>query len=317
MFLLSCADKKSKLTFSGQSMGTRYSIKLVEENIDSIYIHNSIDSILVDINAQMSTYIDNSSISRFNNLEIGDSLNVKSDFIHVFNKAHYYHSLTNGSFEVTIKPLIDLWGFENANYRINIPDSRSIKSAVRNIGINNIKLKNDYIYKLDNVSLDFSAIAKGYAVDKIATFLKENLIFNFMVEIGGELSLSGYNSENKKWSIGVQNPSLNNISSTLNLLLTNKTIATSGNYRNFFTHEGKSYSHIISPITGYPIDNDILSVTVISNECIDADALATSLIVMSIKEGINLIDKIKGTEVFYITKGNENLYSKGFKDFIR
>jgi len=297
-------------------MGTTYSIKLVEENIDSIYIHNSIDSILVDINAQMSTYIDNSSISRFNNLEIGDSLNVKSDFIHVFNKAHYYHSLTNGSFEVTIKPLIDLWGFEKPDYRTNIPDSSSIKRALTNIGINNIKIRDGYIYKMNEVSLDFSALAKGYAVDKIATFLKDNLIYNFMVEIGGELSLSGYNSEDKKWSIGVQNPSLNNISSTLNLLLTNKAIATSGNYRNFFTYDGKSYSHIISPTTGYPIDKNILSVTVISDQCIDADALATSLIVMNIEDGIDLIDKIKGTEVFYITKENENLYSKGFKDFI-
>tara|TARA_A100001011_G_C14267993_1_gene825627 strand:- start:270 stop:1169 length:900 start_codon:yes stop_codon:yes gene_type:complete len=298
-------------------MGTTYSIKLVRENVDSIYIHNSIENILEEINSQMSTYIDNSCISNFNNLEIGDSLNIKSDFIYVFNKSDYYHSLTNGSFEVTIKPLIDLWGFEKPNYRKNIPDSSSIKSAIRSIGINNIKLRDGYLYKMNNVSLDFSAIAKGYAVDKIAKFLKENLIYNFMVEIGGELSLSGYNSENKKWTIGVQNPSLNNISSTLNLFLTNKAIATSGNYRNFFTHEDKSYSHIISPITGYPIDNNILSVTVISDQCIDADALATSLTVMSIKDGLNLIDKIEGSEVFYITKENENLYSEGFKNFVR
>lgn len=298
-------------------MGTTYSIKLVKENIDSIYLHNSIENILENINSQMSTYIDSSCISNFNNLAVGDSLNIKSDFSHVFNKSHYYNSLTNGSFEVTIKPLIDLWGFEKPDYRNNIPDSTSIKRALTNIGINNIKLRDDYIFKMNEVSLDFSALAKGYAVDKIATFLRENLIYNFMVEIGGELSLSGYNSENKKWSIGVQNPSLNNISSTLNLLLTNKTIATSGNYRNFFTHEGKSYSHIISPTTGYPIDNNILSVTVISDQCVDADALATSLIVMNVEDGINLIDKIKGTEVFYITKGNENLYSKGFKAFIR
>ena len=298
-------------------MGTTYSIKLIKENADSIYIHNSIENILDNINSQMSTYIDNSCITNFNNLEVGDSLNIKSDFINVFNKSVYYHSLTNGSFEVTIKPLIDLWGFEKTDFRTNIPDSSSIRTALRSIGINNIKLKDGFLYKMNDVSLDFSALAKGYAVDKIATFLKDNLIYNFMVEIGGELSLSGLNSENKKWSIGVQNPSLNNISSTLNLLLTNKTIATSGNYRNFFIHEGKSYSHIISPITGYPIDNNILSVTVISDQCIDADALATSLIVMNIEDGINLIDKIKGAEVFYITKENENLYSKGFKTFVR
>ena len=126
-----------------------------------------------------------------------------------------------------------------------------------------------------------------------------------MVEIGGELSLSGYNSDKQKWSIGIQNPSLNNISSTLNLTLPNKTIATSGNYRNFFTHDGKKYSHIISPTTGYPIDNNILSVTIISDQCMDADALATSLIVMNINDGIDLIDKIKDAEVFYITKERE------------
>ena len=109
-------------------MGTTYSIKLEEENIDSIYIHNSIENILENINSQMSTYIDSSCISNFNNLEVGDSLNIKSDFSHVFNKSHYYHSLTIGLFEVTIKPLIDLWGFEKPDYRTNIPDSRSTRN---------------------------------------------------------------------------------------------------------------------------------------------------------------------------------------------
>ena len=298
-------------------MGTTYSVKLVDENLDSIYIHTSINNILKDINAQMSTYIDSSSISNFNNLDIGDSINVKPDFIYVFNKSNYYHSLTNGSFEVTIKPLIDLWGFENTSYRKDIPDSTLILNALKSVGINNIKLKNNYLHKMDNVNLDFSAIAKGYAVDKISTFLKDNFIYNFMVEIGGELSLSGNNAQNKKWTIGIQNPSLNNVSPTLNLFLTNKSIATSGNYRNFFTYDGKSYSHIISPLTGYPIDDNILSVTVISDQCIDADALATSLMVLSIKDGLNLVDNIVGTEVFYITKENKNLYSEGFMNFVR
>ena len=138
-----------------------------------------------------------------------------------------------------------------------------------------------------------------------------------MVEIGGELSLAGYNLNKQKWSIGIQNPLSKNIKSTLNLTLTDKSVATSGNYRNFFIYEGKKYSHIISPVTGYPVDNNILSVTIISDHCMDADALATSLMIMSINDGMALIESIEDAEVFYITKEGESLYSKGFRRFIR
>ena len=138
-----------------------------------------------------------------------------------------------------------------------------------------------------------------------------------MVEIGGELSLAGYNLNKQKWSIGIQNPLSKNIKYTLNLKLTDKSIATSGNYRNFFIYEEKKYSHIISPVTGYPVDNNILSVTIISDHCMDADALATSLMVMSINDGMALIESIEDAEAFYITKEGQSLYSKGFRRFIR
>ena len=298
-------------------MGTTYSVKFIEENIDSSYIHSSIDSILNQIILEMSTYLDSSTISKFNALSIGDSIYVKSDFINVFNKSLFYYSSTNGSFEVTIKPLIDLWGFEGSSSITSIPDTSSIIKALNNIGIDKIKLNGNYLHKTANVTLDFSAIAKGYAVDKISELLKNNLISNYMVEIGGELSLAGYNLNKQKWSIGIQNPLSKNIKSTLNLTLTDKSVATSGNYRNFFIYEGKKYSHIISPVTGYPVDNNILSVTIISDHCMDADALATSLMVMSINDGMALIESIEDAEVFYITKEGKSLYSKGFRRFIR
>ena len=154
-------------------MGTTYSVKFIEENIDSSYIHSSIDSILNQIILEMSTYVDSSTISKFNALSIGDSIYVKSDFINVFNKSLFYYSSTNGSFEVTIKPLIDLWGFEGSSSITSIPDTSSIIKALNNIGIDKIKLNGNYLHKTANVTLDFSAIAKGYAVDKISELLKK------------------------------------------------------------------------------------------------------------------------------------------------
>ena len=297
-------------------MGTTYSVAIASESIDSIYIHSNIDLILNDINQQMSTYIDTSAISIFNTLPAGDSLYIGSDFMFVLNQSVYFNSITSGAFDPTIKPLVELWGFGENGSIISIPNDKDISSAINQLGIDRILIKDNSVIKIKDVNIDFSAIAKGYAVDKISDFLSNEYFPNHMVEIGGEVRVSGLKENQKPWTIGVQNPGIKENSTFLALSLSNKGMATSGNYRNYFDLDGKRYSHIISPISGYPVDNKILSVTVISDSCMDSDALATALMVMNIEDGIRLIESMPGFEVFYYLEDDEYLYSSGFKNFI-
>ena len=297
-------------------MGTTYTIKLIGENINTDNIQDSITSILDHINHQMSTYIDTSRISIFNKSDINDSTIVGNDFIHILNKSIYYNNITNGAFDITIKPLVELWGFGATGTPDSIPTEKEIDSLLSYIGIDNITVNKNYLHKMGNVNVDFSAIAKGHAVDKISSYLTKVDIPNHMVEIGGEIRVSGYNSDGNSWHIGIQNPNENHISPFINIFLTDKGMATSGNYRNYYTVNGKKYAHIISPITGKPIENNILSVTVISDDCLDADALATALMVMNINQGLKLIENLEDTEVLYTLENNKILYSSGFKSFI-
>ena len=137
-----------------------------------------------------------------------------------------------------------------------------------------------------------------------------------MVEIGGEARVSGYNKNKNKWSIGIQNPDIKSTTSLATLIISDKGIATSGNYRNYFDIDGKRYSHIISPVTGYPVENQIRGVSVISDNCLDSDALATALLVMDLDDGIKLIEDLKGFEVFYILESGEHTLSSGFMNFV-
>ena len=298
-------------------MGTSYTIKAVKRNINTDNTQDSITSILDRINHEMSTYIDTSMISIFNESTIKDSTRVGNDFIHILNKSIYYNDITNGAFDITVKPLVELWGFGAAGSLDSIPTDQEIDNLLSYIGIDNITINKNYLHKTGDVNIDFSAIAKGYAVDEISSYLNRIDIQNHMVEIGGELKVSGSNRDGNSWLIGLQDPNKNEVSPLVNIILTNKGMATSGNYRNYYTVNGKKYAHIISPITGRPIKNNILSVTVISDDCLDADALATALMVMNTDQGLKLIEDLEDTEAFYTLENNKILYSSGFKSFIR
>jgi len=301
LFLLSCSKKEISYTLSGKTMGTRYKIDIISTVFDSSGVHNSIKNLLTNINKEMSTYIDSSTISKFNSLNARSSIKINSDFEYVLNKSKYYNEITNGSFDVTIKPLVELWGFGSSKSILSIPESNNIDSAITLLGIEKVYTdKNRRLFKSQRVNIDFSAIAKGYAVDKISDFLKTNSLINHMVEIGGEIKVSGKNKNRGNWNIGIQNPSLQNSSPLIILAISDKGVATSGNYRNYYDINGKRYSHIISPLTGFPVENKIKGVTVISNTCIDSDALATALMVMDLNDGMKLVEELKEVEAFYI-----------------
>ena len=323
LFVFSCSNTLEESQIHGETMGTTYSIKLVlsERLEEQDKIKVSIDSILVNINQQMSTWIPNSEISVFNNNKTTDYFKVSDDFYYVLDKGKVISEKTNNLFDYTVFPLASLWGFgPNKNKRKNIPSYHEIEEILSYTGIQRIELKYPYIKKdHPSVQLDLNAIAKGYAVDVVHNWLVGQGFTNVFVEIGGEIRCLGVNKAGKPWVVGIDTPS-DGLSSGQNIFtsisLKNMSLATSGNYRNYYENNGNKINHSINPINGKPVKNNILSVSVKSKSCLDADAWATALMVMSFDEGIEKVNEFKELDALWIMLDNESslihFSTKGF-----
>tara|TARA_B100002051_G_scaffold118570_2_gene112821 strand:+ start:21682 stop:22698 length:1017 start_codon:yes stop_codon:yes gene_type:complete len=325
LIFYSCDKNNNIYEINGFTMGTTYSIKVVADSFDNSKIKIGIDSILHNINMDMSTYIDSSSISKFNKSNVNQKYYISDDFYKVLLSSQNFSKLTDGAFDITINPLVQLWGFSNKEID-TLPTKGQVDEVLKSIGMHNLVIgDNNSISKKNEVSIDLSAIAKGYAVDKISEYLMNLNIGNYMVEIGGEIRSGGFNVNNNKWKIGIQFPSFQqslskkaytDINPHTIIHISDISIATSGNYQNYFDFKGKRYSHIISPVTGYPVENKIVSVSVFTKECLNADALATALMVMNVKDGINLVEELSGYEAFFILDDNSVVSSSGINDFL-
>ena len=256
------------------------------------------ENIKADIEAELQK-VDNS-LSPFNKQSIISKINrnenIDADemFIHVFKLAREISVETGGAFDITVAPLVNAWGF---GFKSGIkPDKHTIDSLKQLIGYEKVTLAGNKIKKTDRrIMLDCSAIAKGYACDAVATLLRSKGIENFMVEIGGEIVTCGVNKERLPWKIGVTKPvddSLNTNKELQTVLnVTNKAMATSGNYRNFYYKDGKKYAHTIDPKTGYPVQHNILSATVLADDCATADAYATAFMVLGLDKAKAVLEK--------------------------
>ncbi len=322
-FLSAChSEKEIKVyEFSGQTMGTTYSIKIVSklDSFQNSKIQSGIDSVLIDINQKMSTYIKDSELSKFNNYKDTNWVKVSKDLAIVIFKALEISKASNGMYDITIGPLVNLWGFGPKFNDKKIPSDKEIFEQKKNIGYKNIliDMNNLRIKKRNkNIYCDLSSIAKGYGVDKVGIFLEDMGIKNYMVEIGGEVRTKGENGENKKWKIGIATPTNDGLQKIVNL--SNYSMATSGDYLNYFEENGIRYSHTINPITGKPITHNLASVTVIHINCCDADAYATAIDVMGPKEGYKFALKQK-LPIFMIVRENNGFVEKmtpQFNNFI-
>ena len=319
---------RKEFEFSGETMGTTYHIKVITwyfKNLDDLKIQ--IKERLEKINVSMSTYMPDSEISKFNSLrQTGKNFYVSDDFLYVAQVGKKIHTITKGAWDGTVMPLIELWGFTNLGsdiyeMRTDIPDDKIIRKILTDIGFEKIEISEQgYLKKQQaSVSIDFGSIAKGYAVDQIANLIKSVGFNNYLVEIGGEVYASGCRLDGRNWRVGVNTPqkdSPNNMVYEI-VNITNKALATSGDYRNFFEVNGKYYSHIIDPRTGYPVTNGVVSVSIIADSCVFADGLATGVLVMGVEKGLKLVDSLDGVECLLVVReGHEkltNYYSKGFK----
>ena len=294
VLLSACESPNERLPeyeLAGQTMGTTYSVKLVapDENIDRIDLGERLHEQLVSIDGSMSTYDQNSELSRFNAAESTDWIDVSAELCGVISSALDLSSRTDGAFDITVGPLVNLWGF-GPEGAISVPPADDQITAARSrIGFEKVStdcglpaIKKDQT----DIYVDLSAFAKGYAVDQSAELLEANDVANYLVEIGGELRVGGHNAAGKPWAIAVEKPLDNTreVQSVMNL--TNSAVATSGDYRNFFEYDGNRYSHTIDPRSGRPVTHEGASVTVVSDSAADADALATALLVLGPDDGL-------------------------------
>lgn len=317
ILLIGCISKNQTITINGNTMGTTYSIKIInnlQHNIDTEDLKSKIDSALHAVNQQMSTYISDSEISQFNQLTSKDWFTISNDFYDVIVMAQEISRLTKGAFDITVGPIVELWGF-GKDFEPNTwqpPTGQEIEKTIQSIGFKNIAVGKNSIKKVNpNIKIDLNAIAKGYGVDVVFELLRDLGYTDILVEIGGEVRCSGYNDEGNYWKIGIDKPILDIMPGTelqAVISLDNKALATSGDYRNYFKYNGKLFSHTINPINGYPIQNHVASASVIAQDCMTADALATALMVMG-KEGIALVNLLEEVEAMIIIRTDENKFN--------
>lgn len=322
--LLAGCGKKKEILISGKTMGTTYSITIVSAgHTNFAELKEKIDKRLKEINMCMSTYIKESEISRFNaSNKIKENFFISDDFITVVTVAENLYKLTNGAWDGTINPLVDLWGFGKSESKRQVPGKKKIDELLNDIGFNKIIIsKNSLKKKTGAATIDLASIAKGYAVDQIADLVKKNKIDNFLVEIGGEVYASGFKIDGNCWKIGINTPVKNTPYNKVYKIITlhNKALATSGDYRNYFEVNGKSYSHILDPRTGYPVTNGVTSVSVIAENCAFADGLATAVMVLGRKKGLELINRLDDVEGLIVVRENAGVltdyYSKTFSKY--
>lgn len=309
---IGCGTKTESVSITGFTMGTTYSIKIINDsasNLDSQIIKYKIDSVLIDVNQQMSTYIDDSEISLFNIRLDNDWQNISNEFYYVLKKSLLVSKITNGAFDITVGPLMDLWGFGNSNQNDwEPPSDDNVSKNLLSIGFKNIEIDSNSIRKLNsNTIIDLNAIAKGFGVDVVFELLNGLGFKHILVEIGGEIRCSGKNQNGENWRVGIDKPIFDILPGTdLQELisLNNCALATSGDYRNYFYYNDLLYSHTINPITGYPVENGIASASVIASNCMLADALATALMVMGV-DGLQIIEKLEGVDALIVERISE------------
>lgn len=320
LLLFSCRGGIVRNQTRGEALGTTYNIiYLGNEKLD---FQAEIDSVFTAVNKSLSTYIPDSDISRINR---GDSLVVVDQmFQEVFELSRKVHKQTKGYFDPTVGTLVNAWGF-GPGQQISM-DSLTVDSLLQYVGFNKVSIspQNRVIKQNPNIYFDFNAIAKGYAIDRLAVMLDKKGIENYLVEVGGEVVAKGINLEKEKpWVVGIDDPQAE-MGRRMKLLInmSDRALASSGNYRKYRVDSisGKKYVHTIDPITGYTKNSNTLGVTILANDCATADAYATAFMAMDLHEAFKVINYNKDLEAYIIyldEKGvTQEFLTKGFKELL-
>ena len=307
LLLTSCTNLQFQ-HFEGNALGTYYAVTYKGKVNPSL--QTGVDSILNDINETFSIFNPTSIISKIND---NQEVILNKDFIEVFNIAQKIGKETDGALEMTIGPLVNLWGFGKDERKTDISQAE-IDSVMTIIGYRKIKLEENTIVKENpSIQLNFNALAKGYAVDKVADYLVQKGYKNCLVDIGGEIVAKGKKYHDQEWNIGLQTPTRTRdgeMRAEETFHLCDKAVATSGNYRNYFEENGQRYTHIIDPKTGRPEKSNLLSVTVIADQCVTADAYATAFMVMGMQKTTAFLENHPELICIFIFDENGTYHTK-------
>jgi thiamine biosynthesis lipoprotein len=305
--LFACSNPNDQIiTINGQTMGTTYTVKYVnvaEVRVgDSQSLANELDQRLIKINQLMSTYISDSELSMLNNAPANQPFPISAETAEVIRKAMELNELSDGMLDITVGPIVNLWGFGPRQRPEVIPTQDQLNEVQRYVGPQSFELNDNRITKrYDEVYIDLSTIAKGYAVDELSRILESYSVTNYLVEIGGEMRLSGLKPGQQDWVVAIEKPTTNERAIQRTISIGNNAIASSGDYRNYYEDNGIRFSHLIDPTTAYPIQHKLVAVSVVAPSGIEADGLATALIVMGADKGRKLAER-ENIAALFITK---------------
>lgn len=310
--LVACGDASlPKLELTGSTMGTTFSVVLVApaDALDDVALRADISAQLADVNLLASTWLEDSQLAEFNATQSSDWIEVSGEFCEIVEQALEVCRLSRGAFDITIGPLVNLWGFGPDSPVLEPPDDQLVEATMALVGYEGLETRctEPAIRKRHpEMYVDLSGWAKGLAVDRLANLLDAYALTDYLVEIGGELRVRGHNAEKEKWAIAVEAPSTTTRRPHSVLRLSDASVATSGDYRNYFDHDGQHYSHTIDARTGRPVDHDLAAVTVVDESAAFADAMATALLVLGPEAGPALAENL-GVAGFFLVRNETGI----------
>ena len=310
--LAACKPGSAVLELTGSTMGTTYNIVAVDHDgsVNQAELQSQIDSALGKINALMSNWDAGSEVSRFNHHAGTAPMTVSQELAQVVAAAEDVHSKTDGYFDITLGPVIETWGFGAPAGALATPDDTQLANAMAPVGQDKLSVSQTSLQKTNPATqMYLSSIGKGYGVDYVANVVSQAGLRDFMVEIGGDLYVSGSNADGMSWKIGVESPDPLSAAVVQVAKASDMGMATSGDYRNYFEEDGTRFSHIIDPKTGRPVTHNTTSVTVLAENAMLADAWATGLLAMGAERGIALSNDL-GISALFIERGADGTHVK-------
>jgi thiamine biosynthesis lipoprotein len=287
--LAGCGPARER-RIEGRTMGTTYHVTVVARGT-APGLQEKIDRRLEEIDRSLSTYREDSEISRFNRLrQVGEEFRVSGDFLRVMQTAARVFTLSGGAWDGTVRPLVDLWGFGPAGPVGEPPPPERVASRLAEVGFQKIEIRETgaLVKRQASVTLDLSSIAPGYGVDQVAEVIRGEGFTDFLVEIGGEVAAGGSRRDGRPWRVGIGRPRI--------APLRDAAFSTRGDYRNFFVRDGVRYSHVLDPRTGRPVANGVVSVSILAPDCALADGLSTAVMVLGVEAGLALVERLEGVE---------------------
>lgn len=314
--LTGCLHSERIEEFGGPTMGSTYSIKYVRSEgvAPQAELKAATEAILAEIDLQMSTYRDDSLIEQFNRAPAGTCQAMPEGVLDLVRAGDRLHQESQGYFDLTLEPLLDLWGFGPKGQGVAVPDAERLAEVRKRVGQQHLKIDGEQLCKDVDLEVDFNSIAAGYAVDLIVVRLGELGVTSYLVEATGELKAAGFKPDGSHWRIGLEAPRDDQRVAQRILQLDGYGISTSGDYRNYFEENGQRYSHTLDPLSGKPVNHKLAAVTVADPSTLRADGLSTLLMVLGPEAGMAFAER-NGIAAFFVTREGEGFVTQGTTAF--